>query len=82
MFNQWNSILKQVSASTFEDLGFFLPDSELSQIQQEAPLQAAAQVDFEGPFQGRLIVTLYGDVLAPLTSNMLGRVEPRMPNSA
>ncbi len=72
MFNQWNAILRQVSASTFEDLGFLLPDADLSRIQLDAPLQAAAQVRFKGPFEGCLIVALHGEILAPLAANMLG----------
>ncbi|MBI5878740.1 MAG: chemotaxis protein CheX [Chloroflexi bacterium] len=67
--------LFEVSAQIFEDLVFFFPSPELEPQQQDAVADATAQVNFEGPFAGQLIITLCGNLLPQLAANMLGADE-------
>ena len=76
MYNKMTAALTQAAASTFEELGFMLPDAELDDIQRGAALEARASVSFSGPFTGRLVVRLYGRLLPSLAANMLGRMDP------
>jgi chemotaxis protein CheY-P-specific phosphatase CheC len=65
--------LFKAAALTFEELGFMFPSSELEEYQEAAPPVAAVSVEFEGPFNGRLVVTACGDLLPALVTNMLGQ---------
>jgi hypothetical protein len=67
--------LFNAAAMTFEELGFMFPVSDLDELQLYAPAEAAAQVDFAGPFSGSLVVRVCGGILPILTANMLGDVE-------
>ena len=67
--------LRDVTAQTLETLCFFYPDTEISEAQQNAPLDGAMSVRFEGPFNGRVVVRLSGGLLPLLASNMLGDVD-------
>jgi CheY-specific phosphatase CheX len=64
------------AVSTFEQLGFMFPAPELAEDRQDASLEACADLEFEGPFRGRLSLTVYGSVMAPLAANMLGEDVP------
>ena len=61
---------------TFEDLGFLLPDEDLNDEQKAAQGEARVSIAFKGPFDGELVVRLYGGVLPGMTANMLGEMEP------
>jgi hypothetical protein len=56
----------------FEDLGFLLPNLELEASQLALPAEASVCVSFEGPFCGSLVITVHGEMLTALASNMLG----------
>jgi hypothetical protein len=67
--------LYTATALTFEELGFILPSSELLDVQKAAAFEAAVGVTFSGPFQGRLILAVYGGILPTMLANMLGEEE-------
>ena len=71
--------LFQAAALTFEELGFLFPSENLEPEQQSAALDAAVGIDFRGPFSGRLVLRLYGDILPMIAANMLGENEPPSP---
>jgi hypothetical protein len=64
--------LYRAAALTFEELGFMCPLPKIDEAQAKAEIEASAVVEFQGPFSGKLVVALRGDVLQPLAANMLG----------
>lgn len=64
--------LRKAATSAFEQLGFFLPDQDLSEEQSEAEVTASSRVRFRGPRSGVMEVVAAGPYLAELASNMLG----------
>ncbi len=64
--------LTRAAVLTFEKLAFLLPDQDLNAQQKAAGNEARVTVPFKGPFQGSLVVRIYGGVLPLLTANMLG----------
>jgi CheY-specific phosphatase CheX len=66
------SALVQAAASTFELLGFLVPDEEVTEEQAARALDAACRVRFRGPISGALEVEVSGPVLAEFAGNMLG----------
>ena len=64
--------LKQAASSTFEMLGFLMPEEEMTEEQAEAPVRASSRVRFRGPSSGALEMEVAGDFLTELASNMLG----------
>jgi CheY-specific phosphatase CheX len=68
--------LFQAAALTFEELGFLFPNSELEQEQKTATADAMVEVEFSGPFEGKLMVKVCGNLLPTLTLNMLGENLP------
>lgn len=67
--------LYRAAVLTFEELGLMLPTAELDEAQQQAGAEATVTVPFDGPFSGRLTVTIFGALVADLAANMLGDVE-------
>ena len=67
--------LMEAAVQTFEDLGMMLLNEELTKEQREAKIEASVMVTFEGPFTGRLEVTVYGAVTKKLASNISGSEE-------
>jgi len=67
--------LYRAAVLTFEELGLMLPTAELDESQQRAGAEVTVTVAFDGPFSGRLTVTICGDVTGELAANMLGDVE-------
>ena len=65
-------VLREVAASTFENLAFLFPSDELDETRYSGSADATASVRFRGPFTGRLVVRVYGGVLPSIASNMLG----------
>jgi len=63
-------ILYRKAALIFEELGFLMPRSDNAEISQADRISAIVQ--FNGPFSGCLLVSLGPDMLALLSSNMLG----------
>ncbi|MEO8621157.1 MAG: chemotaxis protein CheX [bacterium] len=57
---------------TLEDMCFFYVSPVLTDEQRDAHLDGAMEVTFCGPRAGRLVVSLSGDTLPTLASNMLG----------
>ena len=72
MDSNMKSALQQAVSSTFEHLGFLLPDEEVSEDQGAAVLEASCRVRFGGPVSGALEIEVFGPVLPELTANMLG----------
>ncbi|MEN6370449.1 MAG: chemotaxis protein CheX [Armatimonadota bacterium] len=68
--------LMSSAVMTFEDMGFVFAMPELEEAHHTAPFEGAAEVDFSGPFNGRLIISLYGQMMGELAANMMGEDEP------
>ncbi len=68
--------LFRASLHVFEDLGFLLPSDEINEEQARTTPQAAVTVEFKGPVQGMILLTLSGPILPVLTANMLGEESP------
>lgn len=75
-----NPALKQemyrIALQTFEDLGFVIPNDELTGIQAAAAIDASVRVAFRGPRSGSLTLSLYGGILPVIAANMLGQDDP------
>ncbi len=67
--------LMEAAVQTFEDLGMMLLNEELTKEQREAKSEASVMITFDGPFTGRLEVTVYGAVTKKLVSNISGSEE-------
>jgi CheY-specific phosphatase CheX len=67
--------LYRAAVLTFEELGLMLPTPEVNEEQQKAATEATVTIPFDGPFSGRLVVTICGNVLGGLAANMLGEDE-------
>lgn len=61
---------------TFEDMGFVFAVPELEDKHRSASFEGAAEVGFNGPFGGRLTVSLYGRMMGTLAANMMGEDDP------
>ena len=72
MTSDLTSELKRAATSAFEQLGFFLPDHDLSEEQGGAPVVASCRVRFQGPVPGVMEVVTAGSFLEELAGNMLG----------
>ena len=72
MTSELTSELKQAAISAFEQLGFLLPDQDISEEQEAAVITASCQVRFRGPYSGMMTVATAGSYLEELTGNMLG----------
>ncbi|MEN6520404.1 MAG: chemotaxis protein CheX [Armatimonadota bacterium] len=68
--------LMSSAVMTFEDMGFVFAMPELEEEHHTAPFEGAAEVGFSGPFSGRLIISLYGQMMGELAANMMGEDEP------
>ncbi len=79
MNNSWRQILLSTTASTFEDLGYVLPDRELNEEQAAAGLDVVVRVPFAGAATGAMELAVCGGILAGIAANMLGRDEPPPP---
>ncbi|MBN2321134.1 MAG: chemotaxis protein CheX [Acidobacteria bacterium] len=67
-------ILYRKAALIFEELGFLMPQSDVcDNFQMDNP---GSFVTFHGPFNGCLLISLTGEILSNLSSNMLGQEEP------
>ena len=75
MNNTWKTELCQAAALTFEELCFLFPDIEMDIEQKQVSVDAAVRVTFWGPFNGSLLLKLYGGLLPGLAANMLGEDE-------
>lgn len=64
--------LYQAAALTFEELGFLFPNEDLQPEQQTAAVDGTVCVDFQGPFNGSLILRVCGEILPTIAANMLG----------
>ena len=66
-----NSLFK-VGLKVFEEMGFLLPTSEIDEEQASAPFEAGVSVNFSGPIEGTMLLTLSGNILMDLAANMIG----------
>jgi CheY-specific phosphatase CheX len=64
--------LYQAAALTFEELGFLFSTSEITSEQASAVSDGAVEVAFRGPFSGRIVLRVCGDILPMIAANMLG----------
>ncbi|NIA29227.1 MAG: hypothetical protein GWP06_04840 [Actinobacteria bacterium] len=71
--NKLKATLIKATVLTFEQLSFLLPTEELDEKQQNARPEAAVSVEFQGPFSGKLLLILYGQLLSNIAANMLGQ---------
>ena len=76
MNNRWKTELSQATTLTFEELCFLFPDPEAEASPDELTVDAVVRVTFCGPFNGSLVVKLYGALLPTLAANMLGEEAP------
>jgi CheY-specific phosphatase CheX len=67
--------LNKATETAFRDVCNLAPTAGLDGRQSEAFFEARAVVDFWGPCHGRLIVSLFGDVMALVVQGMLGEEE-------
>jgi CheY-specific phosphatase CheX len=67
-----NRALYGATAMVFEELGFMLTNPDLEEHQVSLPAQTSVSVSFQGPLQGALLITVFGDLLPTLAANMLG----------
>ncbi len=65
--------LYKTVALVFEELCLMLPSSELEEGQQNARFEVAGSVGFQGPFSGRLVVTMCGGLLPTMATNIKGK---------
>lgn len=63
--------LYKTAAMTFEELGFLFPVHNAEQ-PTDSPFEASASVEFSGILTGKLLLSVYGDILPTLAANMLG----------
>jgi chemotaxis protein CheY-P-specific phosphatase CheC len=63
-------ILYRKAALIFEELGFLMPRSDNSELSTDDCINA--MITFKGPFSGCLVLSLSSEMLALLSSNMLG----------
>lgn len=73
MNKELKEAVQRASVVVFEDLGFMLPTLELEAFQLSAEAESTVTVEFQGPYQGRLVLKIFGDVVSELTQNMLGQ---------
>lgn len=71
--SQIETQLYQTAALTFEELVFMFPMPELGDEYAKASPEATATVDFRGPIDGRLEISVAGGLLPVLAANMLGQ---------
>ena len=76
MQTDMQTALYQAAALTFEELGFLFPNEDLEPGQQAAAIDGIVTVDFQGPFNGSLVVRVCGELLPMIAANMLGEMEP------
>lgn len=83
MSNTTDLLLRQATASTFEELAFLYPEDadardaiavDSSPSDADSPIASAA-VDFHGPLRGRLVLRVSARLLPVIAANMLGEQE-------
>jgi CheY-specific phosphatase CheX len=74
MNSQVEKILYRKAALIFEELGFLMPQSDFCE--PDTSDNPGACISFKGSFNGRLTVSLSGEIFSMLSSNMLGQEEP------
>jgi CheY-specific phosphatase CheX len=64
--------LRDVASSTLEELAFLLPLDTQDDAAHNGPVEAVASVSFRGPFDGRLVLRVSGNLLPTIAGNMFG----------
>jgi CheY-specific phosphatase CheX len=77
MSNTTDHLLQQATASTFEELAFLFLESECTEEQAAAPLDAIVMVNFHGPVHGRLTLRTSSTLLPAIAANMLGEEQAK-----
>ena len=75
MKDKMKSELSKAAVLTFEELGFMFPNEDIYESQKRAIATQKVCVHFSGLFSGSLVMTIYGDLLPLIASNMLGDEE-------
>jgi CheY-specific phosphatase CheX len=70
-------LLQQATASTFEELAFLFLETECTEEQADAPLDAVVTVNFHGPVRGRLTLRVSSVLLPAIAANMLGEEQAK-----
>ena len=68
----FDEILAREAADTLEKLAFLFAYPEEDRERFEAPDAVAVRVDFNGPFNGSLLMVVSSGILQELATNMLG----------
>lgn len=75
MSSKLERTLYRAAALTFEELAFMMVLPETEEPQPWPAADAAASVEFGGPFGGRLVVRVTEELLPTIAANMLGEDE-------
>ncbi|MBU1699771.1 MAG: chemotaxis protein CheX [Candidatus Eisenbacteria bacterium] len=72
MIDNLKAELYEAAAMTFQEMGFVFLTEELEAEQIKAVFEAGVSLEFLGPFNGGLIVRVYGSMLPNIAANMMG----------
>jgi CheY-specific phosphatase CheX len=64
--------LREAAATTLEELAFLFPLDVQEGAKHKGPVDAVASINFRGPFDGRLVLRVSGDLLGTIAGNMFG----------
>ena len=79
--NPVEQTMRRVAEDVFASLAFMFPvDADPATASQEPPKRAA--IDFRGPVNGTLVLSVAEEMLGPLASNMLGLEDGVLPSAA
>jgi CheY-specific phosphatase CheX len=76
MESNLNKALHQSAARIFEEICFMFEAPEMEEEQREQKAQVAISVDFRGPIEGTLVMSVSDGLLASIAENMLGEEVP------
>lgn len=71
-------ILEEATIKTFEDICFMYLEPELKDSQAALEPDAAAEVEFHGAYNGRLVIASRGGLFSAIASNILSSDHPTL----
>ncbi|HNQ65854.1 MAG TPA: chemotaxis protein CheX [Smithella sp.] len=71
-------ILEEATIKTFEDICFMYLEPELKDSQAALEPDAAAEVEFHGAYNGRLVIASRGGLFSAIASNILSSDHPSL----
>jgi CheY-specific phosphatase CheX len=69
-------VLYQATILTFEELGFMFPVPDMDVLRLDPKTSSAITIDFQGDFDGRLVLQVESSMMPTIAENMLGEEEP------